>query len=85
MNTRPKAAEAITRFDILVFIDEFIKEKRIPPTYRQIQAGLEIASLNTVSFHLNRLEFDGYIEREFKLARSIRVLMRPVPERVADQ
>ena len=63
--------------DIMKFIEEYIRRNRRPPTNREIGEEFDIHSTGHVDHHLTVLEQRGYIAREAKKSRSIRVL-RPL-------
>ena len=57
---------------VLKKIFNFISEKKYPPTIRELEAELGLASPRGVTDHLKSLEKKGYIERNSS-ARSIRL------------
>ena len=59
---------------MLEWVRGFIDERKYPPTMREIADGLGIASTNTVSYNLDRIEMAGLIERTPCAARGIRIL-----------
>lgn len=63
--------------EILLYIEDYIREHRRPPTNREIGTRFEIKSTGHVDYHLRVLEDRGYISREKKKSRSIQVL-RPL-------
>jgi repressor LexA len=63
--------------NIMRFIEEYIRKNRRPPTNREIGLEFDIHSTGHVDHHLNVLEERGYIAREARKSRSIRVL-RPL-------
>lgn len=65
--------ETDTRFHVLQYIRDFIRENRYPPTVREIQLGLGFSSPRPIQHHLERLERDGLIEHERLKSRGIRV------------
>jgi repressor LexA len=71
---------------IIEFIDRFLREKKYPPTIRDIQAGCSISSTSVVDYNLNILESRGLIQRHAEVSRGIQLLtpttsedMIPVP------
>src|SRR5947209_5816944 len=56
------------------YIEDYIHGERRPPTNREIGAQFDIKSTGHVDYHLSILEERGYITREAKKSRSIRVL-----------
>jgi Mn-dependent DtxR family transcriptional regulator len=57
---------------MLLLIDDFIAENGFPPTIRDLAGLLEIAP-GSVVYRLNKLERDGLVARNKKIARSIRI------------
>lgn len=62
------------QIEIMKFIEEYIRRNRRPPTNREIGEEFDIHSTGHVDHHLTVLEQRGYIAREAKKSRSIRVL-----------
>lgn len=57
------------------FIDEFIKEKGISPSYRDICSGLGLSSVASVAEHVNNLVAAGALKKgEAGSARSLEVI-----------
>lgn len=71
--------KAITdrQLEILRYIDSFIRDHRYAPTVRDIQDAFHLASTNGVNDHVAALEKKGFIMRDPKIARSIRVVRLP--------
>ncbi len=61
---------------ILGFIDRFTSEYGYPPTIRQIGENVGISSTSVVNYNLNKLEQEGYIARDLKVSRGIRLVNR---------
>jgi repressor LexA len=59
---------------MLAFIEEFVGDNGYPPTIREIGHACEIPSTSVVNYNLNRLEREGYITREGKVSRGIRLI-----------
>lgn len=57
-----------------------LSRKGYPPTMRELGEALRIKSLGHVHYLLDRLEREGYIERDYATARGIRVLYGPPAE-----
>jgi len=70
-----------TRARILDFIHEFTREHGYPPTVREIQRALDLASPRAVQYHLEALEQEGLIER---VSRTVRGIHLPGREPVED-
>lgn len=68
-------AEELTtrRRQILDFIARTIEERGYPPTVREIGAAIGLKSSSSVHYHLRMLEEKGYISRDGKLTRALRV------------
>ncbi len=58
---------------ILDFIERYIHKEGRPPTNREIGAEVQILSTGHVDYHLTVLEKKGYIVRERKKSRGIRL------------
>ena len=56
------------------FIEDYSREHSRPPTNREIGQAVGILSTGHVDYHLTMLEKKGYIERERKKSRGIRVV-----------
>ncbi|HEX6818763.1 MAG TPA: transcriptional repressor LexA [Ktedonobacterales bacterium] len=65
------------QLEIMLYIEDYIRDNRMPPTNREIGAHFEIKSTGHVDYHLRVLEERAYITREKKKSRSIKVL-RPM-------
>lgn len=63
-----------THNEVLDYIIEYIKEHQYAPSNREIQAGVNYKSVETVTRALNQLERDGFIKRTPNIPRSIIVL-----------
>ncbi|PKK91906.1 MAG: hypothetical protein CVV64_00325 [Candidatus Wallbacteria bacterium HGW-Wallbacteria-1] len=59
---------------VLDFIVSFSAENGAPPSMREIMSRFSFASINSVTTYLNALEKKGFIERDNRKARRIRVL-----------
>jgi repressor LexA len=59
---------------IYTFIEKYSREFGRPPTNREIGKAVDIHSTGHVDYHLTMLEKKGYIERERKTSRGIRVV-----------
>lgn len=66
---------------ILAWIGDFIVNRGMPPTLREIGAAFGIKSTNGVNDHLRALERKGYVTRGEGTARSLRVIggLPPAP------
>ncbi len=59
--------------DILRFIEKYMRAEGRPPTNREIGSAVGIKSTGHVDYHLTVLEKKGYIARERKKSRGIRL------------
>lgn len=59
--------------DILRYIHSFVEDHGYPPAIRQIQDELDISSTSVVAYNLKALEQKGFLEREGKVSRGIKV------------
>ena len=59
--------------DMIQFIGRFTRDKGYPPTIRQIGEAVKISSTSVVNYNLNKLERDGYITRDLKVSRGVRL------------
>ena len=60
--------------EIYEFIREYIQREGRPPTNREIGAQVKIESTGHVDYHLSVLEKKGYIARDRKKSRGIRIV-----------
>jgi repressor LexA len=59
--------------EMMDFIKRFTQDKGYPPTIRQIGEAVRISSTSVVNYNLNKLERDGYILRDLKVSRGVRL------------
>src|SRR6266567_5938850 len=59
------------------FIVKYMRDEGMPPTNREIGSAMNIASTGHVDYHLSMLEKKGYITRESKKSRGIRLVENP--------
>ncbi len=59
--------------EMITFIGRFTADKGYPPTIRQIGEAVKISSTSVVNYNLNKLERDGYINRDLKVSRGVRL------------
>ncbi len=59
---------------LMAFIEEYFDGHGRPPTNREIGNGLGIPSTGHVDYHLKALEKKGYISREQRTSRGIRII-----------
>src|SRR5712691_1496849 len=58
---------------IYEFIVEYMRDEGMPPTNREIGSAMNIANTGHVDYHLSMLEKKGYIVRESKKSRGIKL------------
>ncbi|MEF2965071.1 MarR family transcriptional regulator [Paenibacillus sp. M1] len=56
---------------IIKFIAKYKTEHGYPPSNREIQAAVGLASVSTVNGHIDRLEKNGFITRKTDSPRTI--------------
>jgi len=60
--------------DIINYIRDFSRDKGYPPTIRQIGEAAGISSTSVVNYNLNKLEKDGYLTRDLRVSRGVRLV-----------
>jgi repressor LexA len=61
---------------ILRFIDEYTSENAYPPTIREIGEATDTNSTSVVNYNLNKLVEEGYLDREQRVSRGVRLITR---------
>ena len=69
-----KAKLSARQEGILRFIQEFMEERRYPPTVRDIQNGCNVSSTSVVDYNLHKLQAMGYLKREPEVSRGIELI-----------
>jgi repressor LexA len=64
---------------ILEVLERFQDQHGYPPSIREIGEKTDISSTSVVNYYLNQLEETGYIERDGRVSRGIR-LLKPLSE-----
>lgn len=64
---------------IMEFLSKFQDANGYPPSIRQIGDSINVKSTSLVDYYLTQLQEMGYIEREDRISRSIRVLQPVTP------
>jgi len=64
---------------ILEFLSGFQEDNGYSPSIRQIGDSINVKSTSLIDYYLNQLQEMGYIEREGRISRSIRVLKTNSP------
>ncbi len=59
---------------ILEVLERYQNEVGYPPSIREIGKETNISSTSVVNYYLNQLEEDGYIERDKKVSRGVRLV-----------
>lgn len=62
------------QYELLSFIDEFIKEHGYSPSYREIMRGCNYTSVATVALHVGNLVKRGHLVKRDNSARSLEVI-----------
>lgn len=62
------------QFELLDYIDRFIKQHGYGPSYREVMTGLNYSSVATVAVHINNLIAKGYLSKSGRSARSLQVV-----------
>ena len=62
-----------TQKKVFEYIQQVISERGIAPSVREIGAAVGLKSTSTVQYNLNALKEAGYIEKDPKLKRTIRI------------
>jgi repressor LexA len=66
---------------VLDFLADFVEKHGFSPSYEELAAGLQLASLATVHKHVLALEAKHYIRRSFNQSRSLEVSPKYLDER----
>ena len=74
---------SVRQESMLNFIRRYIRESRFPPTIREIGEHVGISSTSVVNYNLNALVKKGFIERDRKVSRGLR-LVEPEEREVFD-
>lgn len=64
----------LKQIEVLNAIDNFIKDKKYPPTVRELCKIIGVNSTSTIHTHITLLQEKEYITREYSIPRSIRIL-----------
>jgi repressor LexA len=65
------------QYRMKAFIEEYFDEHGYAPSYREIMKNVGIPSLSVVRYNLERLQREGLIERDPRVARGIRPRRAP--------
>ena len=57
---------------VLRTVERLTKERGIPPTLREVAREVD-KGLTTVLYHVRRLEAEGLVERDGRMARTLRL------------
>ncbi|MEA3350866.1 MAG: transcriptional repressor LexA [Chloroflexota bacterium] len=69
---------------VLRVLQHFSNQHGYPPTIREICDRATLSSTSVASYYLDRLEENGYIERDKGISRGLRII-KTIPEPVGDQ
>lgn len=58
---------------ILSFLQKQSKKNGYMPTYQEMAEAVGLASVATISYHLDQMAAKGYISRSFGKARAIKI------------
>ena len=61
---------------ILAFVRLYRNRNGRPPTLREVTAGCGLAAQSAAAYHVGRLEAEGYLLRERRIARGLRLTER---------
>ena len=62
------------QYELLLFIDNFIKDNGYGPSYREIMRTFNYKSVSTVAVHIDSLISRGYLRKCDNSARSLEVI-----------
>ena len=62
------------QYELLLFIDNFIKDNGYGPSYREIMRALNYKSVSTVAAHIDSLISRGHLRKRDNSARSLEVI-----------
>jgi repressor LexA len=66
--------------EVLDYISNFVEQHGYSPSYEELAAGLNLASLATVHKHVSTLEAKDYLRRSYNQSRSLEVTSRFLDE-----
>ena len=66
--------------EVLDYISSFVEQHGYSPSYEELAAGLNLASLATVHKHVSTLEAKDYLRRSYNQSRSLEVTSRFLEE-----
>jgi SOS-response transcriptional repressor LexA len=62
---------------ILRYVHRYCREKGYSPSYKEIAGAVGLRSVAHVQYRIDKLEALGYVTRQPKMARSVRVVRLP--------
>jgi len=80
-SSNPQTSLTAHQREVLEIIQNHVQSSNIVPSLREISSALGISSLNGVRSHLMALERKGYIQRNNRFSRSIKLLTGTVREK----
>lgn len=66
--------------EVMEFITGFVRDNGYSPSYEEMAAGLQLASVATVHKHVSSLEAKQYLNRAYNQSRSLQVTNRYLQE-----
>jgi repressor LexA len=66
--------------EVMEFITGFVRDNGYSPSYEELAAGLQLASVATVHKHISSLEAKQYLNRAYNQSRSLQVTNRYLQE-----
>lgn len=79
MMVRKSKGLGVRHQKILDFLQEYQRENHYPPSIREIGEKTGISSTSVVNYYLDRLEKDGFIQRDRKISRGVRLSAANTP------
>ncbi|HEY6072457.1 MAG TPA: transcriptional repressor LexA [Anaerolineales bacterium] len=73
MMVRKSKGLGVRHQKILEFLQDYQRENRYPPSIREIGEKTGITSTSVVNYYLDQLEKSGYIHRDRKISRGVRL------------
>ena len=73
------------QYELLLFIDNFIKDNGYGPSYREIMRALNYKSVSTVAVHIDNLISRGHLRKRDNSARSLEVINLDTVSKVAPE
>jgi repressor LexA len=84
MDSNKQERPSKKQYELLEFIEKFIKDQGYGPSYREIMDGCGYSSVATVALHVNNLILKGYLRKKDHSARSLEVTGSVATKNTAD-